>query len=89
MRAAVHKHSMDIIYVEGQDMEKLTEHMQKNDEYRQLWQIFFDTIGIEARKNPKCQQNHMPKWYRKYMTETVSYTHLCNNDLLYFLFKDK
>lgn len=69
MRAAVHKHSMDIIYVEGQDMEKLTEHMQKNDEYRQLWQIFFDTIGIEARKNPKCQQNHMPKWYRKYMTE--------------------
>lgn len=68
-KAAVHKHSMGVVFVVGQDMEQLTKDLQTNDEYRELWRVFFDTIGIEARKNPKCQQNHMPQWYRKYMTE--------------------
>lgn len=68
-KAAVHKHCMNTVFIEGQDMEQLTQDMQTNDEYRELWKVFFDTIGIEARKNPKCQQNHMPQWYRKNMTE--------------------
>lgn len=68
-KAAVHKHSMDSVLVEGQDIVALTEDLQKNDEYQELWKVFFDTIGIEARYNPRCQQTHMPQWYRKHMTE--------------------
>ena len=43
--------------------------LQTEDEYRELWKVFFNTIGIESRYNPKCQQNHMPEWYRRNMTE--------------------
>lgn len=68
-KTAVHKHSMDVVIIEGQDMEQLTKKLQADDEYRDLWKVFFETIGIEARRNPKCQQNHMPQWYRKNMTE--------------------
>lgn len=39
------------------------------DEYVDLWKLFVDTIAIEQRKNEKCQNSHMPKWYRKNMTE--------------------
>lgn len=34
-----------------------------------LWKEFFQTIGIEERKNPRCQRNLMPLWYRKHMPE--------------------
>lgn len=34
-----------------------------------LWLIFFETIGIEERKNKRCQMNFMPKKYWKYMIE--------------------
>lgn len=68
-KSAVHKHNMDTIFVEGRDMDHLTKDLQTNDEYRDLWQVFFKTIGIEARYNSKCQQNHMPQWYRKNVTE--------------------
>ena len=34
-----------------------------------LWLIFFNTIGIESRKNKRCQMNFMPKKYWKYIIE--------------------
>lgn len=37
--------------------------------YRNLWRKFFKTIGIEGRKNKRCQMNFLPKWYRPDMTE--------------------
>ncbi|WP_446898627.1 TIGR03915 family putative DNA repair protein [Clostridium sp. LBM24168] len=37
--------------------------------FRKLWKLFYNTIGIEERKNPKCRMNNMPKRYWKYMTE--------------------
>ncbi len=42
---------------------------KERDEYTKLWQEFFQAIGIEARKNPRCQRNMLPLWYRKHMTE--------------------
>ncbi len=36
---------------------------------RKLWQLFYDTIEIKGRHNPKCRMSHMPKRYWKYMTE--------------------
>ena len=37
--------------------------------FRELWRIFYDTIAVEGRFNPKCRMSHMPKRYWKYMTE--------------------
>lgn len=37
--------------------------------YRELWQCFFDTIEIKERHNEKCQNTHLPKRFRKNMTE--------------------
>lgn len=42
---------------------------KERDEYSELWQTFFQTIGIKARENPRCQRNMLPLWYRKHMTE--------------------
>lgn len=48
-------------------------------EIENLWQSFFDTIGIEARKNIRCQMNFMPKKYWKYITEMRKYNEESNN----------
>ena len=37
--------------------------------YRRLWRRFFQTIAIEDRANPRCQDTHLPKRYRAMMTE--------------------
>ncbi len=38
-------------------------------EYADLWRCFFKTIAIEQRKNYRCQLSHLPKRFRKDMTE--------------------
>jgi len=43
--------------------------IQLHDEYPHLWKVFFQTIGIEQRYNPRCQNTLLPKHYRKYMDE--------------------
>lgn len=37
--------------------------------YRRLWQRFFQTVAIEGRYNPRCQNTNLPKRYRAMMTE--------------------
>jgi len=37
--------------------------------FRALWQLFYDTIEIKERHNPRCRMNHMPKRYWRFMTE--------------------
>lgn len=37
--------------------------------FRALWQIFFDTVAIEGRCNPRCQRTHLPLRYQHLMTE--------------------
>ncbi|MEF9919448.1 MAG: TIGR03915 family putative DNA repair protein, partial [Eubacterium sp.] len=37
--------------------------------FRTLWRCFYKTIGIESRKNAKCQMTHMPKRYWSNMVE--------------------
>lgn len=39
------------------------------DKYTTLWKEFFTHIAIKERKNPRCQQNLLPLWYRKHMPE--------------------
>jgi probable DNA metabolism protein len=37
--------------------------------FRTLWRLFYDTIEIKERHNPRCRMSHMPKRYWRYMTE--------------------
>ncbi len=40
--------------------------------YRKLWRLFYDSIEIKARHNPRCRMTQMPKRYWKYMTELAA-----------------
>jgi probable DNA metabolism protein len=37
--------------------------------FRRMWRMFYDTIAVEGRYNPKCRMSHMPKRYWENMTE--------------------
>lgn len=39
------------------------------DRFEELWKEYFAHIEIKERHNPKCQNNLLPKWYRKHMVE--------------------
>lgn len=52
-----------------EEMASLIRTEKMNDEYTQLWQIFFDTIAIKERINPRCQNTLFPKWTRKHAVE--------------------
>ena len=51
------------------DIERLLLTEMENDEYTDLWKLFFDNIAIKERKNEKCQNTLMPKWTRKHAVE--------------------
>lgn len=42
---------------------------EEEQKYRELWQLFYNTIAIKGRLNPKARMSHMPMRYWKYMTE--------------------
>jgi len=41
----------------------------REQDFQALWREYVAHIAIEARRNPKCQQQHMPKKYWKFLTE--------------------
>lgn len=43
--------------------------LQTQDEFEKLWKTYFITMEIAARHNENCQNNLLPKWYRKTMIE--------------------
>ena len=40
-----------------------------SDIFEELWKQYFRSMEIKPRHNERCQNNMMPKWYRKYMPE--------------------
>ena len=40
-----------------------------NTKYEDLWCLFYDTIGIDERKNFRCRMNFMPKKYWQHIIE--------------------
>jgi probable DNA metabolism protein len=38
-------------------------------EYQALWRMFYRTVAIEQRLNPKLRRQHMPKKFWRYMVE--------------------
>lgn len=41
----------------------------EEQKYQELWKLFFKTIAISERKNPRCQRQYMPKKYWKDLIE--------------------
>ena len=37
--------------------------------FRSLWRLYYDTVEVEGRHNPRCRMTHMPKRYWEYLTE--------------------
>lgn len=50
---------------------ELAEPSAAESQYQELWKRFYRTIAIEARRNPRCRQTHMPKRYWSNMLEVV------------------
>lgn len=63
------KEEMQIKFVESFELAQPDEEELK---YRRLWKMYYDTIAIEGRYNPKCRMTHMPKRYWENMTEFAS-----------------
>ena len=42
---------------------------EKEEVYQQLWQLYFKSVNIPARKNTKLHLQHMPARYWKYLPE--------------------
>lgn len=66
--ALVHQNRRSEI-VEGIEDLILPETTDREAYYQALWKQFYHTLAIEARHNPKCRMNHMPKRYWSEMVE--------------------
>ena len=64
--AAVHEAGHSCVLVSGEQLQIPQGHM---DYFAVLWKQYFTTMEIWQRHNEQCQNNLLPKWYRKYMTE--------------------
>lgn len=51
------------------DSLKLSLPGEEEVQFRRLWKRFYETIAIQERYNPRCQNTFMPKRYRGTMTE--------------------
>lgn len=69
--AVVHepKEEMYIQQLEEEQYKKLRQTEKVQDEFTELWKLFFDTIGIKERENRTYQRNLFPIWMRKHVTE--------------------
>lgn len=69
--AAVHRKYDQWIIVDGDsvDGQYLESEFERQDHYGELWKAFYNAVYIKERKNEKCQNNMIPKWYRKNMLE--------------------
>ena len=65
--ALIHLAYADSVFVTGDQWNiDLSQH---EDYFERLWSQYFKSIAIEERYNPRCQNNLLPKWYRKNMVE--------------------
>lgn len=68
-------HGEILLYTQGKSRIFPLDHLHLNspDEqeihYRTLWKRFYDTVAIQERYNPRCQNTFLPKRYRGTMTE--------------------
>lgn len=51
------------------DSLELPEPSEEETRFRELWRLFYDTIAVEGRINPKLRRGNMPMRYWQNMTE--------------------
>lgn len=70
-QAALHPSGKGFFITDTKELnQKALEHLSlQEQEYRRLWCGFFDSIAIEARKNPALQNQNLPKRFQKDMVE--------------------
>lgn len=66
MALIYHPHHAEIVPIESLE---LPEPDETERAYRELWRMFYKTIEIEGRHNPRCRMGLMPKRYWRCMTE--------------------
>lgn len=61
--AAVHRAGKDFMLVDASDLNKdiLSNYSEKEQQFRDLWLTFFDSVAIDARTNPGLQAQNIPK----------------------------
>lgn len=64
--AAVHEKGKNCVLVSGDGIQIPDGQM---DSFAALWKQYVASMEIQERHNEKCQNNLLPKWYRRYMTE--------------------
>lgn len=52
-----------------EEMQRLSLTENCNDEFTDMWKVFFDSVAIKERENRRCQRNLMPLWSRKHAVE--------------------
>ncbi|MGX8700755.1 TIGR03915 family putative DNA repair protein [Caproiciproducens sp.] len=68
-------HAMALIYqpyrskIISADDFQMPEPDEEERSFRELWRLFYRTIEVRGRHNPKCRMSHMPKRYWSCMTE--------------------
>lgn len=75
--AMVHPAGKEAFFVYGSQLERFLgellgegkEMLHIRDDFEALWKQYFATMAIDARQNERCQNNLLPKWYRKNMLE--------------------
>ena len=72
-------HGMVLLYQNGKAhicAAEAFEQPQPDEEelkFRELWWLFYKTIEIKERRNPRCRMSHMPKRYWNCMTEFAEF----------------
>ena len=68
--AAIHKSGSHYILAEAPQVNEdfLNRFSEREQEFRKLWVNFFQSIAIEARRNPKLQSQNIPK---RFWADTV------------------
>ncbi len=71
--AAVHAAGKNYMLADTSSIDKslLHRYSEKEETYQLLWKNFFESIAIEARKNPKLQAQNIPKRFWKDAVELV------------------
>lgn len=70
-KAAVHRAGGGWVILHADSDQWKVRMEEETDEavYESLWKTFHQAIGIEERRNPRCQMTMLPLRYRPYMTE--------------------
>lgn len=71
LEAVIHPKNEDyyLRQLTSDELAVLLQTEKENDQYTDMWKVFFDNIAIKERENPSYQRNSFPIWARKHAVE--------------------